>query len=217
MVLELANWIKIWPDGKAIPEEEMLKIFNSFGATRESLFRRYEMNEVIQYTKGLGVDIGCGLNKIHSAAIGVDWRLSENDAGYPFGAQVRASGDRLEWLTDSSLDYVFSSHCLEHFPDTESVLREWARVIRKGGYLVLLLPHRDYYPVVGTPGANPDHKHDFTPADISALIRKMASLSILSIDTIRRKLEDHRLAKAEAGKYGHLSLNFSFEVVAQKR
>jgi hypothetical protein len=45
----------------------------------------------------------------------------------------------------------------------------------------------------------------------------MASLSILSIDTIRRKLEDHRLAKAEAGKYGHLSLNFSFEVVAQKR
>ena len=34
-------------------------------------------------------------------------------------------------------------------------------LLKVGGHLVLYLPHRDLYPRIGQPGANPDHKHDF--------------------------------------------------------
>lgn len=207
--------IKISPTGKTITDEEMLSIFKKHGATRESIFRRYEMNEVIKFTEGVGVDIGCGLNKIHSAAIGVDKRLGPSDFGYPFGAQVRADGSQLPWIVDKSLDYVFSSHCLEHFPDPNFVLDEWSRVIKSKGRLVLLMPHKDRYPNVGTRGANPDHKRDYLPADVIQMLSER-KFRIIQADTLYEKMKGNSWAQREAPKYGHPDLNFSFEVVAER-
>lgn len=198
-----------------VTDQEMLTIFNRHGAFRESLFRRYEMNEVIQYTIGTGVDVGCGLNKIHTAAIGIDKRLSTKDYGYPFGAQIRGEGSKLPWFRDQSLDYVFSSHCLEHFLDPQTVLGEWSRVVRPEGYLVLLMPHKERYPNVGTPGANPDHKHDYLPGDISKMVAARG-LRVLQVDTLYDKLVNNSWSKDEAPRYGHKNLNFSFDVVAKK-
>src|SRR5438093_2198416 len=206
--------IRISPDGKEIPDSEMLAIFETHGALRESIFRRYEMNEVIQYTSGVGIDIGCGLNKIHTAAIGIDKRLSPSDFGYPFGAQIRADGSKLPWFADGSLDYVFSSHCLEHFHDAQLVLDEWSRVVKLGGYLVLILPHKNRYPNVGTPGANVDHKHDYLPNDMAKMVIPLG-FEILHLDTLHDRLSHIPCSKSEAQKYGHKDLNFSFEVVAK--
>jgi len=44
---------------------------------------------------------------------------------------------------DASLDYVLSSHVLEHFYDPIGALREWLRVVRPGGYVFMIVPHRD--------------------------------------------------------------------------
>ena len=44
---------------------------------------------------------------------------------------------------DNHFDYVFSSHVLEHMQDTIGALKEWIRVIKDNGVLVLLLPHAD--------------------------------------------------------------------------
>ena len=44
---------------------------------------------------------------------------------------------------DNSQDYVFSSHVLEHAPDTIRTLEEWLRVLKPGGALFLVLPHGD--------------------------------------------------------------------------
>jgi len=208
--------IKISPYGKEITDEEMQKIFDEYNAERESIFRRYEMNEVIEYTKGLGIEVGCGLNKIHTGAIGINLVLSDMDFGYPFGAQIKADGISLPWFTDNSLDYVFSSHCLEHFHEPEKALREWTRVIRVGGFLVLILPHKMYYPNIGEPNANKDHKRDFLPKDIKNLIEKIGKYEIIQFNTLHQKLKENPIAVSEAPKYGHKSLNFSFEVVAKK-
>lgn len=208
--------IKISPYGKEITDEEMQKIFDEYNAERESIFRRYEMNEVIEYTKGLGIEVGCGLNKIHTGAIGINIVLSELDFGYPFGAQIKADGISLPWFVDNSLDYVFSSHCLEHFHEPEKALREWTKVIRVGGFLVLILPHKMYYPNIGEPNANKDHKHDFLPEDVKNLIEKIGKYEIIQFNTLHQKLKENPIAVSEAPKYGHKSLNFSFEVVAKK-
>lgn len=42
---------------------------------------------------------------------------------------------------DESFDFVISSHCLEHCPNTLKVLEEWKRVTRSNGVMFLILPH----------------------------------------------------------------------------
>jgi SAM-dependent methyltransferase len=44
-------------------------------------------------------------------------------------------------FADDSLDYVFSSHCLEHIADWRETLRHWISKLRPGGVLFLYLPH----------------------------------------------------------------------------
>jgi SAM-dependent methyltransferase len=51
-------------------------------------------------------------------------------------------GDQLP-LADNSVDFVISSHVIEHFPDPIKALREWYRVVKPGGYLYIIAPHKE--------------------------------------------------------------------------
>lgn len=126
---------------------------------------------IVPYTRGRGLDVGCGLERAYPHMIGVD---NGNHWGERSAAQIHSEADDLGLFADRSMDFVFSSHTLEHMADPLKTLREWWRVIRPGGHLVLYLPHRDLYPRIGQPGANPDHKHDFHPDDIVGLMRSVA-------------------------------------------
>lgn len=115
--------------------------------------------EIVPYTRGRGLDLGCGPEKAFGHFIGVDNGHHEM-FGYTIKPDVRADVADLSLFASGSLDFCFSSHLLEHFPHERvpSVLKEWMRVIRSGGHLVLYLPDEDLYPKVGEPGANVDHK-----------------------------------------------------------
>jgi SAM-dependent methyltransferase len=63
-------------------------------------------------------------------------------SGKALPVDVVARGDQLPFAIDS-LDYVLSSHVLEHFFDPLGALLEWWRVIRPGGFLFMIVPHRD--------------------------------------------------------------------------
>lgn len=49
-------------------------------------------------------------------------------------------------LPDDSEDFVLSSHVIEHCPDAVRALVEWYRIVRPGGYLFMIVPHRDAAP-----------------------------------------------------------------------
>jgi SAM-dependent methyltransferase len=51
-----------------------------------------------------------------------------------------AAADRLPFA-DASLDYVLSSHVIEHVFDTIAALKEWLRVLRPSGILFMIVPH----------------------------------------------------------------------------
>lgn len=89
---------------------------------------------------------------------------------------------------DNEFDYVFSAHTLEDIDDTEDCLREWLRVLKPGGHLILYLPHKDFYPNIGKEGANPAHKHDFTGADILEILDRICRHRIVLIEN--RNLND---------------------------
>ena len=69
---------------------------------------------------------------------------------------------------NNSQDAVFSSHCLEHIADYKGALREWYRVLRVGGFMVISVPHQFLYEKrsVRPSRWNEDHKRFYTPASL---------------------------------------------------
>lgn len=56
------------------------------------------------------------------------------------GTQFLREASALTGIPDSSYDFALSSHCLEHVANPLAALKEWFRVTRPGGWLVLALP-----------------------------------------------------------------------------
>jgi SAM-dependent methyltransferase len=50
---------------------------------------------------------------------------------------------RLHAIPDGAYDAVLSSHVLEHISNPLGALAEWQRVIRPGGHVMLIVPHKD--------------------------------------------------------------------------
>ena len=59
-------------------------------------------------------------------------------------------------------DCVHSSHCLEHMFDPQRAITDWWALVKKGGYLITVVPHEDLYEQKIWPSAfNSDHKATF--------------------------------------------------------
>jgi ADP-heptose:LPS heptosyltransferase len=126
--------------------------------------------ELVEYTRGRVLDVGCGNHKPFAHFIGVDNNKDASLFGILCKPDLCMDADNLDLIADASMDAVYSSHTLEHMDNPKAVLKEWWRVIKPGGFLILYLPHRDFYPNIGKPGANKDHKHDFVPDDVIKLM-----------------------------------------------
>lgn len=120
----------------------------------------------VPYTRGKGLDLGCGPERIwdNKNVIGVDSGRDVELFGHQVNAQVMCDVTDLSMFGSRQFDFVFSSHVLEHVPleKVPATLREWCRVVKKGGYVVLYLPLSGLYPDIGEDGANQDHKWNVT-------------------------------------------------------
>lgn len=59
------------------------------------------------------------------------------------GKQFIMDATDLSGVATGSYDFLLSSHVLEHLANPLRGLHEWMRVVKEGGALVLILPHRD--------------------------------------------------------------------------
>lgn len=117
--------------------------------------------EIVKWTRGRGLDIGCGPRKTYPHFIGVDNRIDSALYNIPITPDVTVeTAQKMDIFASGSMDFCLSSHLLEHMPydRVALTLREWMRIIKHRGYLVLYLPDEDEYPKVGDEWANPDHK-----------------------------------------------------------
>jgi predicted SAM-dependent methyltransferase/ADP-heptose:LPS heptosyltransferase len=141
--------------------------------------------DVLPYVAKGGIDLGCGGEKVWPHLIGIDDNTDQRLFGSTTRPDLIMRVERLGMFADGFFDSVFSSHTLEHLEDYRAALTEWWRILKVGGYLVLYLPHRDLYPRIGQPGANPDHKHDFENADIIEAMMSIAPDWRLVEDQVR--------------------------------
>ena len=125
---------------------------------------------VVQYTRGIGLDLGCGTRPVWPHCIGVD---DSKTFGGQTAAVIQSNIAHLPMFAKNSLDFVFSSHALEDFEESEveGVLAEWARVLKVGGYLVLYVPSANLYPLCGTEGANPRHQWNIYPGSLKTKLK----------------------------------------------
>jgi SAM-dependent methyltransferase len=84
---------------------------------------------------------------------GLTFRYDEQHAP---GYQYIIEATDLAVIASNTYDFVLSSHTLEHTANPLRALREWLRVLKAPGLLVLVLPHKD-----GTF----DHRRPVTPLE----------------------------------------------------
>lgn len=106
-----------------------------------------------------GIDIGVG--RIDTAdgedALPVPgihtWDKDNGDATFMHG------------VADETYDFVYASHILEHIANATLALKNWWRILKPGGFLILYVPHRDLYEkrTVLPSRWNPDHKFFLLP------------------------------------------------------
>jgi predicted SAM-dependent methyltransferase len=97
---------------------------------------------------GNGYDIGC-MKKEWSFPNSTPIDLSFND------------GWHASKLPEKNVDYIFSSHCLEHIPEWVSIMDYWYDILRIGGVLFLYLP--DYSQIYWRPWNNRKHLNILNP------------------------------------------------------
>jgi rhamnosyltransferase len=105
-----------------------------------------------KYCVGKGLEIGgsahnaFGLNTLNvdfTDSTETEFKKGEIKlCGRAMKVDIVAPGDNIP-LPDGSQDFVISSHVLEHFPNTIKALLEWDRLVRPGGILFMIVPHKE--------------------------------------------------------------------------
>jgi hypothetical protein len=139
-------------------------------------------DRLLPYCSGYGVDLGFGGDPICTHAIRVDSPRPYADTG---DHKVQLGGDaaNLYWFKDGVLDFVYSSHLLEDFQNTEYVLKEWLRVLKVMGNLVLFCPDEEIYRAhCRSTGQiyNSQHQHaDFSLVKVKNMLLNIGNVQII--------------------------------------
>ncbi len=135
------------------------------GVTSISVLRRvHDSRFATRYFVGAGLDVGGGRDSLAPLRefFPLIGSLFVYDASH-------GDAQDLANLPDESFDFLYSSHCLEHLRDPRVALRNWLRVVKPGGYLVIQVPDEDLYEQGHWPSRfNSDHKLTFTMGKASS-------------------------------------------------
>jgi SAM-dependent methyltransferase len=134
------------------------------------------------YCIGVGYDVGC-MKK--------EWAFPN---AIPIDLAFHDGYHALNLPLEYKVDYIFSSHCLEHIHEWVDVLEYWYDNIKIGGVLFLYLPH--YNQEYWRPWNNRKHFNIFTPEIISDWMKHKGFINIF---------------------IGEKDLNDSFMVVGEKQ
>ena len=158
IVDKIAWWIPI----KSIRDNFRNKINSYISETVSNELKKYSKSRnseiVNKYLLGLkGVEIGgssfanYGIDAINIDRVDI---IKTDINNFYFKDQIMShvnyikkvdlisDGDNLPFK-DNTLDFVFTSHVLEHFYDPIKTLQEWYRVVKSGGYVFMIIPHKE--------------------------------------------------------------------------
>ena len=99
---------------------------------------------------------------------------------------------------DNSVDYIVSSHAIEHMVDVEKAFREWVRVLKPGGLMAHKMPDKRYFlhdndnPEIAKPDLAPS---EMTSDEMRELLSRIDRLEVLLFDTHQNHFDFDILAR----------------------
>jgi anaerobic magnesium-protoporphyrin IX monomethyl ester cyclase len=169
----LADWLwkrrtnnSVYLNERYLPQEGLYKIMSEFDDKIRALDAPpfepapdepfplifHESALAHKYCGGRGLEIGGSAhNPFGLNALNVDMTDSMETVfkreeirlcGRSLPVDIVAGGDAIP-RSDDSQDFVVSSHVLEHFPNPIKALLEWDRLLRPGGVIFMIVPHKD--------------------------------------------------------------------------
>lgn len=169
-----------------------------------------------QYLGGNIVDVGSGGWPCHPRAIQIELESSSfnhytggRPPAFPLQWQQNDAYRNLPFK-DGTVDVLFSSHLLEDFEDWWPILREWSRVLKSGGHLIVIVPDKERWRNALRLGQPPNcqHRHESRPGELSEYAAG------LGVSVIRDSLTNHCNG---VGKGGAVIEDYSVLFVAQKK
>lgn len=141
----------------------------------KAIHRRKQIQFFAKFCQGQGIDIGCGNDPVLPEVAG--WDLVNGDAQYMAG------------VPDSTYDFVYSSHCLEHLRDPYVAIKNWWRILKPGGFLIVQVPDEDLYEQGVFPSRfNSDHKFSFTISKSKSWSKKS-----INVTSLFKGLKNHKV------------------------
>ena len=120
---------------------------------------RREAETLYPYCRGLGVDIGCGHRKRYPLAIGVD-----KDRWHGKSPEIVCDVEKEELpFSDGTLDYIILCHVIEHFYNPLGIVRKLFKKLKRGGYMLCIVPDKRYVPPKEAKIYKKKHQWEFTP------------------------------------------------------
>lgn len=128
---------------------------------------------VREYVRGPQIlELGCGARKTVPQAIGIDHAgngesPSNLHDGQKSVADIQGDVSRPLPIQDLSVDTVIARHILEHMVDSVDVLKNWSKVLKIGGRMIIAVPDQS---IRNTIPLNPEHVHGFTPQSLKNIM-----------------------------------------------
>ena len=121
-----------------------MHIINDAGYHIEETDKRPEFLLMRPYIHGLGIDIGCGSNRLSPTVLTTDW-YPHADTDLIWKCDLEIDGIKYFQpypFSDGRFDFVFASHVLEDFEPEfiQPMFDECLRLLKVGGYLITLGP-----------------------------------------------------------------------------
>lgn len=142
---------------------------------------KFSIPFAMEFCNGFGYDIGC----------------MKKEWSFPGSVPIDITFDD-DWhalnLPEKDVDYIFSSHCLEHLDNWVKVMDYWYDTLKPGGVLFVYLP--DYSQEYWRPWNNKKHIHILSEKIITDYMEQKGYINIFS---------------------SGIDLNNSFTVVGQKK
>jgi SAM-dependent methyltransferase len=158
------------------------------GQTLARNHRSANKDFVNKYLEGSGIDVGGGGDSITKSK-----DIFTNMVEVRNWEKKDGDGMLLEGVADNTYDFLHSSHSLEHMVDVDISLKNWIRVVKPGGYLVIIVPDFDMYERGVWPSKyNSDHKWAFTYKDskvshiicVPELIKNLAGVELEMLNVL---------------------------------
>jgi len=120
--------------------------------------------------EGLILDLGCGSHKTTENAVGVDVRPVSD---------ITCSIDKLPF-GDNNADTIISRHSFEHMLDPVKTLREWIRILKPLGKMIIVLPDQGGINTMDPYYSHNQHMHAYTQESFRNFLELFPELQIES-------------------------------------